>query len=95
LALILRSLVKQRLSFGWRRLDHFGVLYLLHAPAQCFTEDRPTPIDLVQAGIAAALGDGGQAIDPLDSQTFGRYSSAHRSQIDYLCDQRIRRRKAA
>ena len=42
------------------------VLDLLHAPAQCFTERGPTPIDLAQAGIAAALGDGGQAIDPLD-----------------------------
>jgi hypothetical protein len=30
-----------------------------------FAEDRPTPIDLAQAGIAAALGDAGQAIDAL------------------------------
>jgi hypothetical protein len=36
----------------------FRVLDLLHAPSQCFAEDGPTPIDLAQAGIAAALGDG-------------------------------------
>ena len=42
----------------------------MHAPAQCFTEDRPTPIDLAQAGVAAALGDGGQAIEPLDIVEF-------------------------
>jgi hypothetical protein len=38
----------------------------LHALSQSFTEHRPTPIDLAQAGVAAAFGDGGQAIDPLD-----------------------------
>jgi len=72
LALILRSLVKLRFLFGWRHFDHFkfALLGLLHAPAQCFTEDRPTPIDLAQAGVAAALGDGGQAIEPLDIVEF-------------------------
>ena len=55
------------------------VLGLLHAPAQCFTEDRPTPIDLVQTGITAALGDSGQAIDPLDIVEFlGRSASTVR-----------------
>jgi hypothetical protein len=29
-------------------------------------EGRPTPINLAKAGVAAALGDGGQAVDPLD-----------------------------
>jgi hypothetical protein len=32
---------------------------ILHAPSQCFAQDHPTPIDLVQAGVTAALGDGG------------------------------------
>src|SRR6476619_1269722 len=61
LALILRSLVQPISSFGWRRLDRFklAVLDLLYAASQRFAEDRPTPIDLVQAGVAAALGDGG------------------------------------
>src|SRR6187431_2359172 len=54
LALILRSLVKPRFSFVWRRLDCFelAVLDLLYAASQRFAEDRPTPIDLVQADIA-------------------------------------------
>ena len=36
--------------------DHFkfAIFGLLHAPAPCFTEDRPTPIDLAQDGVAAA-----------------------------------------
>jgi hypothetical protein len=42
----------------------------LHAASQRFAEDRPTPIDLAQAGVAAALGDGGEAIDPLDIVEF-------------------------
>jgi len=33
----------------------FTVFDVLHALAQPFTEGRPTPIDLAQAGIAAAL----------------------------------------
>jgi hypothetical protein len=47
--------------FGWRRLNHFelAVFDFLHAPSQRFAEDRSTPIYLAQAGIAAALGDGG------------------------------------
>jgi hypothetical protein len=48
--LILWSLVKPRFLLA--------VLDLLHAPSQRFAEDRPTPIDLPQAGVAAALGDG-------------------------------------
>ena len=57
---------------GWRCLDHFifAILDLLHAPSQRFAEERPTALDLVQAGVAAALGDGGQAIEPLDIVEF-------------------------
>ena len=72
LALILRSLVKPRF-FLWLALSRslkLGVLDLLHAPSQRFAEDRPTPIDLAQGGIAAALGDGDKAIDPLDIVEF-------------------------
>jgi hypothetical protein len=48
------------LSLGWRRFDHFklAVLNLLHVSAQYLAEQRPPPIDLVQAGVAAALSDG-------------------------------------
>src|SRR3984893_7253227 len=66
-------------SFGWRRLDSFklAVLDLLHAPSQAFAQGRPMPIDLPQTGVAAVLGDGGQAINPLDiveslGECFGR-----------------------
>src|SRR5262249_24785243 len=68
LVLILRSLVKGSFPLSWHHLDHFELpaLDLSHAPAQRFTEDRPTPIDLAQAGVASALGDVNQAFDPLD-----------------------------
>jgi hypothetical protein len=62
LVLLLWSLVKLRFSSGWRRLDYFfklGVFDFLHAPSQACTQDRPTPFDLGQAGIAALLGDAG------------------------------------
>jgi hypothetical protein len=63
LALTLLSLVtfKSLLSFSGRSLDDFklGILDLLHGPSQCLAEDGATPIDLAQAGVAAALGDGG------------------------------------
>jgi hypothetical protein len=36
-----------------------GVLYLFNTASQCFTKERPTPIDLAQAGVAAILGDRG------------------------------------
>ena len=43
-------------SFVWRRLDLFklAVLDLLHTPSQSFAKVCPAPIDLAQAGVAAA-----------------------------------------
>jgi hypothetical protein len=35
------------------------LLNLFNTASQRFTEERPTPIDLAQASVAAALGDGG------------------------------------
>lgn len=42
-------------------LDHLklDLLNLFNTASQRFTEERPTPIDLAQASVAAALGDGG------------------------------------
>jgi hypothetical protein len=42
-----------------RRLEQFTLplLELLHGSSQYLAEDDPTPIDLAQAGVAAALGD--------------------------------------
>ena len=55
-------------SLGWRRLDHLklAVLDFLHAPSQRLAEDRPPPINLVQTAVAAAIGDGGEAIEAFD-----------------------------
>ena len=79
LTLILSSLVKPQLSFRGRRLNDLELVVfdLLHAPSQRFGKNRPTAIDLAQAGIAAALGDGGQVVDPLDLIEVARQCFGH------------------
>jgi hypothetical protein len=42
----------------WRKAAKDSEEMLKRPPSQCFAEDGPTPIDLAQAGLAAALGDG-------------------------------------
>jgi hypothetical protein len=60
LALILWSLVNHVFSLGCCSLDDFkfAVLDFFHAPSQRLAEDRSASLDLVQAGVTAALGDG-------------------------------------
>ena len=50
---------------------------LLNAASQRFGKNRATAIDLAQAGIAAALGDGGQVVDPLDLIEVARQCFGH------------------
>jgi hypothetical protein len=68
------KVARQRCLFSvcWRGLDYFelSVLDLLHVLSQCCAEDCPTPLDLAQAGVAAAFGYGRQAVDPLDVVEF-------------------------
>jgi len=51
----------------------------VHTLSQCCAEDHPASVDLAQAGVAAVLGDGGQAINPLDVVEFLLESLGHES----------------
>src|SRR5262245_16255135 len=62
-------------TVSWRLLDHLklDLLNFFNTASQRFTEERPTPIDFPQAGVAAVLGHARQAINLLD----GIESAAH------------------
>ena len=68
LALVLSSLLKPRPLLRQTLINNFELVgfNLLHPLSQHFGKYRPTAIDLAQARVAAALGNGGEAVDLLD-----------------------------
>ena len=106
LALVLRSLVKLRFFLWlkcWSRFNHLNLtaLQFLQAFAHCLAEDRPTALNLAQAGVAASLGAGRETINALNIVEFFLAQVLDDEDIDVhagageeLIDQRYRGRFA-